>query len=87
MHAIFIIARRPKLHSRRPYLKDTWHKIPWTALTGRLFGFTILICGWGNMVLIKKKGVKSNHYKQTQELGLWMGVPSKKIQERFVLEI
>ena len=45
MHAIFIIARRPKLRSRRPYLKDTWHKIPWTALTGRLFDFTVLICG------------------------------------------
>ena len=72
--AIFIIARRPSPGSRCPLVLESFHKIPWSCLTGCIFDFSVLIAAFGQTVIIKKKGVKANQYKQMGHLGLFMGL-------------
>ena len=73
--AIFIIARRPSPGSKCPLVLESFHKIPWSCLTGRIFDFSVLIAAFGQTVIIKLKGVKANQYKRMGHLGLFMGIP------------
>ena len=74
MLAVFILARRFKNKSNAPVLKNSWHKIPWTAWSGRLVDLTVLICAFG-ATLIVKNDRKSNRFTRQGELALFMGVP------------
>ena len=55
--AILIIARRPSPRSRCPLVLASWHKIPWSCLTKRIWDFSVLIAAFGQTVIIKLKDV------------------------------
>ena len=73
MLAIYIISRRCKSRSRARALVRSWHKIPWTAWSGRLWDASILICAFGQ-ALILKNDMKSNRNARQGELALFMGI-------------
>ena len=75
MLAIFILARRYRKNSKSIHLRNSWHKSSYTAWSGLLFDISILICAFGQ-ALILKNDKKSNQYKRQGELALFMGIPA-----------
>ena len=75
--AIFILGRRNALRSKSQHVQNSWHKIPWTVWSGRFSDITVMICAFGQ-ALILKNDKKNNRFTRQGELGLWMGVPHKK---------
>ena len=74
--AIFILARRNALRSKAQHVRNSWHKIPWTIWSGLFCDITVLICAFGQ-ALILKNDKKNNRFTRQGELGLWMGIPAK----------
>ena len=75
--AIFILGRRNALRSKSQHVQNSWHKISWTVWSGRFSDITVMICAFGQ-ALILKNDKKNNRFTRQGELGLWMGIPHKK---------
>ena len=69
------MARRYRKNSKSIHLRNSWHKSSYTAWSGLLFDISILICAFGQ-ALILKNDKKSNQYKRQGELALFMGIPA-----------
>ena len=74
LHAIFIISRRYMQSPRSPHVKGSWHRMPHVVWSGRFTDLTILICAFGQ-ALVLKNDKKNNSYERQGELALWMGIP------------
>ena len=59
---------------RSPHVKNSWHRMPHVVWSGRFTDLTVLICAFGQ-ALILKNDKKNNSYERQGELALWMGIP------------
>ena len=74
--AIFVLWRMCCPRSRSSHVRDSWNKIPDTVWTGRIDDLTVLICAFGQ-ALILKNDRKNNRYTRQGELGYFMRLPWK----------
>ena len=59
---------------RSPHVKGSWHRMPHVVWSGRFTDLTVLICAFGQ-ALVLKNDKKNNSYERQGELALWMGIP------------
>ena len=57
-----------------PHVKNSWHRMPHVVWSGRFTDLTILICAFGQ-ALILKNDMKNSTYERQGELDLWIGIP------------
>ena len=96
--AIFILCRMCSPRSSSQHVQNSWHQIPYTVWSGRFTDLTVLICAFGQ-ALILKNDKKSNRFTRQGELGYFMGIPwnskgwliwnvvQKKYQIRFNIRV